>query len=89
MFILGLLSCSSGWILEELDGKLRSHGYMMPLDLGAKGSCLIGGNVATGAGGVRLIRYGSLHSHVLGMKTVTISLDSAFQSYSVTIYRYV
>ena len=38
----------------------------MPLDLGAKGSCQIGGNVATNAGGLRLVRYGSLHGNVLG-----------------------
>ena len=38
----------------------------MPLDLGAKGSCHIGGNVSTNAGGLRLIRYGSLHGTVLG-----------------------
>lgn len=38
----------------------------MPLDLGAKGSCQIGGNVSTNAGGIRLLRYGSLHGNVLG-----------------------
>ena len=38
----------------------------MPLDLGAKGSCQIGGNVSTNAGGLRLVRYGSLHGTVLG-----------------------
>lgn len=43
----------------------------MPLDLGAKGSCVIGGNIATGAGGVRLIRFGSLHAHLLGLEVVT------------------
>lgn len=43
----------------------------MPLDLGAKGSCVIGGNLATGAGGVRLLRFGSLHAHILGMEVVT------------------
>lgn len=40
--------------------------FVMPLDLGAKGSCQIGGNVSTNAGGLRLIRYGSLHGSVLG-----------------------
>ena len=39
---------------------------MAPLDLGAKGSCRLGGNVSTNAGGLRLLRYGSLHSNVLG-----------------------
>lgn len=44
---------------------------MMPLDLGAKGSCHIGGNVATNAGGLRLLRYGSLHGTVLGLEVVS------------------
>ena len=43
---------------------------MMPLDLGAKGSCHIGGNVSTNAGGLRLLRYGSLHGNVLGVEAV-------------------
>jgi FAD/FMN-containing dehydrogenase len=42
----------------------------MPLDLGAKGSCQIGGNVSTNAGGLRLLRYGSLHGNVLGLEVV-------------------
>ncbi|VEN44639.1 unnamed protein product [Callosobruchus maculatus] len=40
---------------------LVEHNLMMPLDLGAKGSCHIGGNVSTNAGGLRLLRYGNLH----------------------------
>lgn len=43
----------------------------MPLDLGAKGSCHIGGNVATNAGGLRLLRYGSLRGTVLGLEVVS------------------
>lgn len=42
----------------------------MPVDLGAKGSCQIGGNVSTNAGGLRLLRYGSLHGNVLGLEVV-------------------
>lgn len=38
----------------------------MPIDLGAKGSCQIGGNVSTNAGGLHFVRYGSLHGNVLG-----------------------
>ena len=41
----------------------------MPLDLGAKGSCMIGGNLATNAGGIKFIKYGSMHSNIIGMKT--------------------
>ena len=50
-------------------------GLMAPLDLGAKGSCHIGGNVATNAGGLRLLRYGSLHANVLGLEVVLPTLD--------------
>lgn len=49
---------------------------MAPLDLGAKGSCHIGGNVATNAGGLRLLRYGSLHANVLGLEVVLPNLDA-------------
>jgi FAD/FMN-containing dehydrogenase len=45
-------------------------GFIFPLDLGAKGSCQIGGNVATNAGGLRLLRWGSLHGSVLGLEAV-------------------
>lgn len=46
---------------------------MMPLDLGAKGSCHIGGNVSTNAGGLRLLRYGNLQGSVLGLEAVRMS----------------
>lgn len=44
---------------------------MMPLDLGAKGSCHIGGNISTNAGGIRFLRYGSMHGNVLGLQVVS------------------
>lgn len=47
----------------------------MPLDLGAKGSCQIGGNVSTNAGGLRFVRYGSLHGNVLGKNCILSSHD--------------
>ncbi|BBM97114.1 (R)-2-hydroxyglutarate---pyruvate transhydrogenase [Marchantia polymorpha subsp. ruderalis] len=66
----GILVCEAGCILESLDNYVGSRGYVMPLDLGAKGSCQIGGNVSTNAGGLRLLRYGSLHGNVLGLEVV-------------------
>ncbi|KMZ56743.1 UDP-N-acetylmuramate dehydrogenase, partial [Zostera marina] len=66
----GILVCEAGCILENLDSFLENEGFMMPLDLGAKGSCQIGGNVSTNAGGIRLLRYGSLHGNVLGLEVV-------------------
>ncbi|XP_057766180.1 D-2-hydroxyglutarate dehydrogenase, mitochondrial isoform X2 [Salvia miltiorrhiza] len=64
--VSGILVCEAGCILENLISFLDNEGYIMPLDLGAKGSCQIGGNVSTNAGGLRLLRYGSLHGSVLG-----------------------
>lgn len=61
-------------MLEKLDNYVRQHGLIMPLDLGAKGSCHIGGNVSTNAGGLRLLRYGNLHGSVLGIEAVRFFL---------------
>ena len=43
---------------------------MMPLDLGAKGSCQIGGNLSTNAGGIKFIKYGSMHANTIGLTAV-------------------
>ena len=56
--------------MENLESKLHEHCLTLPLDLGAKGSCHIGGNVSTNAGGIRLLRYGNLHGSVLGVTAV-------------------
>jgi D-2-hydroxyglutarate dehydrogenase len=66
----GILECESGCVLQTLEEFVNTKGYIMPYDLGAKGSCLIGGNLATNAGGLRFIRYGSLHGSVLGIEVV-------------------
>lgn len=66
----GILKCDAGLILENADNFLADNDYIFPLDLGAKGSCHVGGNVATNAGGLRLLRYGSLHGSVLGLEVV-------------------
>ncbi|CZR56330.1 probable D-lactate dehydrogenase AIP2 (actin interacting protein 2) [Phialocephala subalpina] len=68
--VSGTLVVDAGCILEVADGYLGERGHIFPLDLGAKGSCHIGGNVATNAGGLRLLRYGSLHGNVLGLEAV-------------------
>nr|XP_034989598.1 D-2-hydroxyglutarate dehydrogenase, mitochondrial isoform X3 [Zootoca vivipara]XP_034989599.1 D-2-hydroxyglutarate dehydrogenase, mitochondrial isoform X3 [Zootoca vivipara] len=68
--VSGILVCQAGCILENLNQYLEQLDFIMPLDLGAKGSCHIGGNVATNAGGLRLLRYGSLRGTVLGLEVV-------------------
>lgn len=66
----GVVVAQAGVVLETLDNFVGQAGYRVPLDLGAKGSCQIGGNVATNAGGSRFIRYGSLRGSVLGLEAV-------------------
>ncbi|KAI7904808.1 FAD linked oxidase [Cokeromyces recurvatus] len=63
--VSGVVVVDAGVILEGLDQFLETHGYTVPLDLGAKGSCQLGGNVSTNAGGLRLMRFGSLHGNQL------------------------
>lgn len=66
----GSVVCQGGAVLQSIQEKAEEHGYTVPLDLGAKGSCQIGGNLATNAGGLRYLRYGSLHGTVLGVEAV-------------------
>ncbi|KAM5325804.1 D-2-hydroxyglutarate dehydrogenase, mitochondrial isoform 2-T2 [Glossophaga mutica] len=68
--VSGTLVCQAGCVLEELSRYVEERGFIVPLDLGAKGSCHIGGNLATNAGGLRLLRYGSLRGTVLGLEVV-------------------
>ena len=60
----------AGVILENLHEKVRQSGFIFPLDLGAKGSCMIGGNIATNAGGLQALRYGVMRNLVLGLEVV-------------------
>lgn len=48
--VSGVLVCEAGCILQQLDEQVSQRGHIMPLDLGAKGSCHIGGNLSTNAG---------------------------------------
>lgn len=66
----GVVVAEAGVVLDALETYVANAGYRVPLDLGAKGSCQIGGNVATNAGGSRFIRYGSLRASVLGIEAV-------------------
>lgn len=68
--ITGVLHCESGCILQNLEEFVQQKQRLIPYDLGAKGSCMIGGNLATNAGGLRFIKFGPLHSNVLGLEIV-------------------
>lgn len=67
----GCVVCEAGSVLAWLEERVGEEaGLSVPLDLGAKGSCQLGGNVSTNAGGLRLLRYGPLHGSVLGLQAV-------------------
>ena len=66
----GILSAQAGCILSELQDFTKEKDYEVPLDLGAKGSCMIGGNLATNAGGIKFIKHNSMHANCVGLKAV-------------------
>jgi FAD/FMN-containing dehydrogenase len=64
------MTVEAGAILEHIHGAAAEHDLLFPLDLGAKGSCQIGGNLATNAGGINVVRYGNARDLVLGLEVV-------------------
>jgi FAD/FMN-containing dehydrogenase len=60
----------AGTPLEECQKAAADHGLFLALDLGSRGSCQIGGNLSTNAGGIRVIRYGMAREQVLGLEVV-------------------
>lgn len=60
----------AGCILSEFKDKVDAAGMFFPLALGAQGSCRIGGNVSTNAGGINVLRYGMTRELVLGLEVV-------------------
>jgi FAD/FMN-containing dehydrogenase len=60
----------AGVVLQNLQAYLASKKLFFPLDLGSKGTCMIGGNISTNAGGLQAIRYGVTRQLVLGLEAV-------------------
>ncbi len=60
----------AGCVLAEVQRAAADAGCLFPLSLGAEGSCQIGGNLATNAGGVNVLRYGNARDLVLGLEVV-------------------
>jgi len=65
------LRCESGVVTEQLQKHAAEHGFYYPVDFAARGSSHIGGNVATNAGGIKVIRYGLTRNWVAGLTVVT------------------
>ena len=66
----GTITVQAGAILQTVQETLADQGLLFPLDLGARGTCTIGGNVATNAGGISVLRYGMMRNNVLGLEAV-------------------
>ena len=64
------MTVEAGCILQTLQETAASHDRFFPLSLGAQGSCLIGGNLSTNAGGVQVLRYGNARNLVMGLEVV-------------------
>ena len=68
--INGTMTVQAGAPLQLVQQRAETAGLMFALDLGARGSATIGGNIATNAGGTQVIRYGMAREQVLGLEVV-------------------
>jgi FAD/FMN-containing dehydrogenase len=66
----GTAVVEAGAVLQNVQESVVEQGWFFPLDLGARGSCTIGGNVSTNAGGINVLRYGMMRNLVLGLEAV-------------------
>ena len=69
------ITLEAGCILQAIQEKAAEQGFLFPLSLGAEGSCMIGGNLATNAGGTNVLRYGNARDLCLGLEVVTAKGD--------------
>ena len=64
------ITVEAGCVLADVQAAAKDVGCLFPLSLGAEGSCQIGGNLSTNAGGVNVLRYGNTRDLVLGVEAV-------------------
>ena len=69
------MTVEAGCILQNLQDTAEKAGFLFPLSLAAEGSCTIGGNLATNAGGTQVLRYGNTRELCLGLEVVTAHGD--------------
>lgn len=67
----GTVDIEPGVITEELQNFAQQKGYYYPVDFAASGSSQMGGNIATNAGGIKVVRYGMTRDWVVGLEVVT------------------
>ncbi len=64
------MTVRAGTPLQVAQRAAEEAGFLLPIDLGSRGSCQVGGNLSTNAGGVRVIRHGVTRDNVLGLEVV-------------------
>ena len=67
------ITVEAGVVLAEVQRQAEAANRFFPLSLGAEGSCRIGGNLSTNAGGIQVLRYGNMRALVLGVEVVLAS----------------
>ena len=67
------LTAEAGCVLQTLQSAAAEQGLLLPLSLAAEGSCTLGGNLATNAGGTQVLRWGNTRDLCLGLEVVTAS----------------
>ncbi|WP_417474095.1 FAD-binding oxidoreductase [Luteimonas mephitis] len=70
------LTVQAGITLQAVHEAAAEHGLAYPVDFAARGSCSIGGNIATNAGGIRVLRHGNTREWIAGLKLVAGTGDS-------------
>src|SRR6266481_5453949 len=65
------MTVEAGVVLKAIQETAAQHDRLFPLSLAAEGSCTIGGNLSTNAGGVQVLHYGNARQLVLGLEVVT------------------
>jgi FAD/FMN-containing dehydrogenase len=65
------VTVEAGCVLQTLQEACEREGFLFPLSLAAEGSCTIGGNLSTNAGGTQVVRYGNTRELCLGLEVVT------------------
>src|SRR5690606_34200695 len=64
------ITVDAGVVLQEIQRAAADANRLFPLSLGAEGTCQIGGNISTNAGGIQVLRYGNMRNLVLGLEVV-------------------
>ncbi len=79
------ITAEAGVILQTLEEAANQHNLEFPIRLGSSGSCQLGGNISTNAGGGRFLRNGGMRQHVLGLEVVLA--DGTVLDFNTKLYK--